>query len=122
MKAVELDGENAKRRLEVRGGWIRAVQGHSSDSGITDPGQVYHEVTSQSLAERGLGEHSSLWHGTVLERCDGIVRFGMLPGGGDASNRLTVYWVAGTKPTPGEGKTGFRADSTAVVESSVRNL
>ncbi|CAK9046219.1 Retrovirus-related Pol polyprotein from transposon opus [Durusdinium trenchii] len=69
MKAVELDGENAKRRLEVRGGWIRAVQG-----------------------------------------------------GGDASNRLTVYWVAGTKPTPGEGKTGFRADSTAVVESSVRNL
>ncbi|CAK9058285.1 unnamed protein product [Durusdinium trenchii] len=94
-KAIELDGKGAKKRFEV---------------------------TSQSLAERGLGGDSPLWHGTVLERCDGIVRFGMLPGGGDASNRLTVYWVAGSKPSPGEGRTGFRADSTAVVETSVRNL
>ncbi|CAK9069122.1 Pro-Pol polyprotein, partial [Durusdinium trenchii] len=121
-KAIELDGKGAKKRFEVRNDWIRAVQGHSSDSGISDPSQVYYEVTSQSLAERGLGGDSPLWHGTVLERCDGIVRFGMLPGGGDASNRLTVYWVAGSKPSPGEGRTGFRADSTAVVETSVRNL
>ncbi|CAK9015420.1 Retrovirus-related Pol polyprotein from transposon opus [Includes: Protease [Durusdinium trenchii] len=121
-KAIELDGKGAKKRFEVRNDWIRAVQGHSSDSGISDPSQVYYEVTSQSLAERGLGGDSPLWHGTVLERCDGIVRFGMLPGGGDASNRLTVYWVAGGKPSPGEGRTGFRADSTAVVETSVRNL
>ena len=121
-KAIESDGKGAKKRFEVRNDWIRAVQGHSSDSGISDPSQVYYEVTSQSLAERGLGGDSSLWHGTVLERCDGIVRFGMLPGGGDASNRLTVYWVAGSKPSPGEGRTGFRADSTAVVETSVRNL
>ena len=121
-KAVELDGKGAKKRFEVKDGWIRAVQGHSSDSGISDPGQVYHEVTDQSLAERGLDGNVSLWHGTVLERCDGIVRFGMLPGGGDASNRLTVYWVAGTKPSPEKGKTGFRADSTAVVETSVRRL
>eukprot|EP00435_Cladocopium_sp_Y103_P027079 s3207_g6.t1 len=33
-----------------------------------------------------------------MERVDGIVRFGLLPGGGSTENRLTVHWIAGWFP------------------------
>ena len=120
--ALRLDGSHGKRRFEFSKGWIRCSQGHSAKSGLRDPSDIYEVATRESLAAAGLTPTSKLFHGTDAERVEGIVRFGLLPGGGSTENRLTVHWVAGTAPPSQASVNGFRTGSTALVETRIQRL
>ena len=87
------ENSGQKKRFEVSRGWIRAAQGHSSDSGLQRPSDVYLEVTEHSLAERGFAMVSPLYHGTDADRVESIINFGLLAGGGNERNRLAVHWI-----------------------------
>jgi putative RNA 2'-phosphotransferase len=65
--------ENEKARFEVRGGRIRACQGHSAQGMPVTP-----EALEASWA-RWEGE-GPVWHGTRIAALAGIAREGLLPG------------------------------------------
>ena len=124
-RAVRSEENMPKQRVELdpTEEWVHALQGHSSDSGITDPAHVYEECTLRTLQREGYGPFSLLFHGTDLSRVDGITRFGLLAGGGRLNNRLTCHWVVGTEPPKqGQSLKGFRSDSTAVVSTTLQAL
>ena len=123
--AVQSELHLPKQRVELdpTEEWVHALQGHSSDSGITDPAQVYEECTLRSMHREGISPFSRVFHGTELSRVDGIVRFGLLAGGGRLNNRLTCHWVVSDHPPrQGENVKGFRSDSTVVVETTLQSL
>ncbi len=71
LAAVE---RNNKSRLELKGGRIRACQGHSLNG---------MPVTLEGLEaswEEHLGDEP-LWHGTRIRNLEGIARYGLLAGG-----------------------------------------
>ena len=115
------ENSGQKKRFEVSRGWIRAAQGHSSDSGLQRPSDVYLEVTEHSLAERGFAMVSPLYHGTDADRVESIINFGLLAGGGNERNRLAVHWIL-ARPVRIAEVPGFRSGSTALIETSIRRL
>ena len=97
LEAIATDAEQPRSRFEHPSGWVRAIEGHSKDSGLVAGNALHAAVDPQSLWDKfGLEpEGAWLWHGTDLVRVDGIVCFGLLPGGDDEKNRLYVFWVIG---------------------------
>ena len=121
-QAIASDENKPKQRFQVRDGWVRAIQGHSADSGIKDPRHLYEAVSIESLRSRGLSPWVQVWHGTDLDRVDGITRFGLLAGGGTLVNRLTVHWVVGEQPHRDGTQKGFRTGSSAVIQTALHHL
>ena len=75
------------------------------------------------MHREGISPFTHMYHGTDLSRVDGIVRFGLLAGGGRLNNRLACHWVVGDRPPrQGDNVKGFRSDSTAVVETTLQSL
>ncbi|CAK9002134.1 Retrovirus-related Pol polyprotein from transposon 412 [Includes: Protease [Durusdinium trenchii] len=124
IQAVEADAENVKPRLQLSEDRtrVRAFCGHSADLGIADAGAVYEEAEVSSLRELRLSPFSDMWHGTDLEKVSAICNFGLLAGGGSQTARLTVHWTVGRKPSRGNPVVGFRADSTAVIHTTIQAL
>ena len=89
LRAADYSARSRKPRFEVSGdrAYIRCVQGHSADawSGGVDLDRLYGRVE--------LDGETLLLHGTDISNTEGIVRFGLLPGGGSVTNRVAVHWV-----------------------------
>ena len=60
-----------------------------------------------------------LLHGTDVANVEGIVRFGLLPGGGSVTNRVAVHWI---EHAQGGAQPGLRSGSTALVTTKVKYL
>ena len=86
-RSVEWQSRGPKVRLESLGDWVRALQGHSSDSGLRP-----HDFTSK-VSPPG---STRLLHGTFKERVAGIAEKGLLAGGTGrvGEGRLFVHWSA----------------------------
>ena len=122
LQAIALDENKPKKRFQLQDGWVRAIQGHSADSGIEDPRHLYEAVSIEGLRSRGLSPWVQVWHGTDLDRVDGIARFGLLAGGGTLVNRLTVHWVMGDQPHRDSAQKGFRTGSSVVIQTALHHL
>ena len=115
LRAAEHSARSRKPRFEVDGGYIRCVQGHSADAW-----QSSSEVDLDRLYGRAeLDGEVELLHGTDVANVEGIVRFGLLPGGGSVTNRVAVHWI---EHAQGGAQPGLRSGSTALVTTKVKYL
>ncbi|CAL1173292.1 unnamed protein product, partial [Cladocopium goreaui] len=101
-------------RLESLGDWVRALQGHSSDSGLRP-----HDFTSKV----SLPGSTRLLHGTFKERVAGIAEKGLLAGGTGrvGEGRLFVHWSANAEGVEGN-KAGVRGGADVAVLSTIDDL
>jgi putative RNA 2'-phosphotransferase len=67
----ELVRTNTKRRIEIDGDRVRAVQGHSVATAV--------DVDALESSWQPYGLDGSLWHGTSRAAIDGIAAHGILP-------------------------------------------
>ena len=120
-EAFRLD-RNAKRaRLDFgRAGYLRALQGHSSDCG--------HELSfmaaplgESAVADLQRSHCKYIYHGTDIHVVEGIVAHGLLPGGGPGG-RLANHFVVGTMPTQWSEARGFRRRSNTLVQCDLEVL
>ena len=102
-----------KVRVEIEEGWIRALQGHTPDSGLG--AEDFHEPVD-------LPAETVVAHGTHKERIPSILEKGLIAsGGGSHEGRLFVHWS--TEMFSRGGKhTGVRSGSDAVVVTTVGDL
>ena len=115
LRAAEHSARSRKPRFEVDGGYIRCIQGHSADAW-----QSSNEVDLDRLYGRAeLDGEVELLHGTDVANVEGIVRFGLLPGGGSVTNRVAVHWI---EHAQGGAQPGLRSGSTALVTTKVKYL
>ncbi|CAK9056305.1 Probable RNA 2'-phosphotransferase [Durusdinium trenchii] len=118
-KAVRWQEGAAKKRLELSadGDFVRACQGHSSDSGLTAKG--FELANEETLPE----DDTILVHGTFRERVVvSITTDGLLPSGlGSGEGRLFVHWSKDALDKPGK-HTGVRSGTDAVVITTVGRL
>ena len=93
--------------------WVRALQGHTPDSGLTS-GDFTEGVD--------LGDEVELGHGTLQERVPSILAQGLIAsGGGSREGRLFVHWS--TKAPQGDSErtaySGVRSGSDAMVVARI---
>ena len=113
-RSVEWQSRGPKVRLESLGDWVRALQGHSSDSGLRP-----HDFTSKV----SLPGSTRLLHGTFKERVAGIAEKGLLAGGTGrvGEGRLFVHWSANAEGVEGN-KAGVRGGADVAVLSTIDDL
>jgi RNA:NAD 2'-phosphotransferase (TPT1/KptA family) len=130
-EGLEQDARGRKTRLasrecpETGEVQLRSIQGHSSDAGLPAASleQLYPAVTDAGLAERGFVETTMIYHGTDVARVKSILQWGLLPGGGNESNRVACHWVAGELPRPfASDVRGFRSGSDCVIATTFQAL
>ena len=114
LRAAEHSARSRKPRFEVSGGYIRCIQGHSAGAWGSN------EIDLDRLYGRAeLDGEVELLHGTDVANVEGIVRFGLLPGGGSVTNRVAVHWI---EHAQGGAQPGLRSGSTALVTTKVKYL
>ena len=114
LRAAEHSARSRKPRFEVSGDYIRCIQGHSADAWGSN------EIDLDRLYGRAeLDGEVELLHGTDVANVEGIVRFGLLPGGGSVTNRVAVHWI---EHAQGGAQPGLRSGSTALVTTKVKYL
>ena len=102
--------------LSADGDFVRACQGHSSDSGLT--AKDFELANEEALPE----DNTILVHGTFRERVVSITTDGLLPSGlGSGEGRLFVHWSKDALDKPGK-HTGVRSGTDAVVITTVGRL
>ena len=120
-EAFRLDRRAKKTRLDYgRPGYLRALQGHSSDCGHELPYMAAPlDVSAVADLQRSHGKY--IYHGTDIHVVEGIVARGLLPGGGPGG-RLANHFVVGTMPTQWSDARGFRRGSNTVVQCDLEVL
>ena len=99
-EAFRLDRNAKGARLDFgRAGYLRALQGHSSDCG--------HELSfmaaplgESAVADLQRSHGKYIYHGTDIHVVEGIVAHGLLPGGGPGG-RLATQWSEARGQHPG---------------------
>ena len=95
-EAFRLDRRAKKTRLDYgRPGYLRALQGHSSDCGHELPYMAAPlDVSAVADLQRSHGKY--IYHGTDIHVVEGIVARGLLPGGGPggrlANHTMPTQW------------------------------
>ena len=120
-EAFRIDQQARKPRLDFgRPGYLRALQGHSTDCG--------HELSfmaapleDSAVADLQRSHGKYIYHGTDFHVVDGIVAHGLLPGGGPGG-RLANHFVMGTMPTQWSDARGFRRGSNTLVQCDLEVL
>ena len=120
-EAFRLDRRAKKTRLDYgRPGYLRALQGHSSDCGHELPYMAAPlDVSAVADLQRLHGKY--IYHETDIHVVEGIVSRGLLPGGGPGG-RLANHFVVGTMPTQWSDARGFRRGSNTVVQCDLEVL
>ena len=120
-EAFRLDRRAKKTRLDYgRPGYLRALQGHSSDCGHELP-YMAAPLDASAVADLQRSHGKYIYHGTDIHVVEGIVSRGLLPGGGPGG-RLANHFVVGTMPTQWSDARGFRRGSNTVVQCDLEVL
>ena len=94
-EAFCFDRRAKKTRLDYgRPGYLRALQGHSSDCGHELP-YMAAPLDASAVADLQRSHGKYIYHGTDIHVVEGIVSRGLLPGGGPGG-RLANHFVVGT--------------------------
>ena len=120
-EAFRLDRRAKKTRLDYgRPGYLRALQGHSSDCGHELP-YMAAPLDASAVADLQRSHGKYIYHGTDIHVVEGIVSRGLLPGGGPGG-RLANHFVVGTMPTQWSDARGFRRGSNTVAQCDLEVL
>ena len=116
--ALRRDRGARKTRIDYsQPGYLRALQGHSTDCGH----DLAYMAAAMSVADLQRSHGKYIYHGTDVHVVESIVAEGLLPGGGPGG-RLANHFVVGPVPTQWSEARGFWRGSNAVVQCDLEVL
>ena len=119
--AIRLDQNARKTRIGYgRPGYLRALQGHSTDCGHELSFMVA-PLSGAAVADLQRSHGKYIYHGTDVHVVESIVAHGLQPGGGPGG-RLANHFVVGPMPTQWSEARGFRRGSNAIVQCDLEVL
>ena len=119
--ALRLDRSAKKTRIDYsQPGYLRALQGHSTDCGHDLP-YMAAALDEGAVADLQRSHGKYIYHGTDVHAVESIVSSDLLPGGGPGG-RLANHFVVGPMPTQWSEARGFRRGSNAVVQCNLEVL
>ena len=116
--AIRLDQRARKTRIDnSRPGFLRALQGHSTDCGH-ELSYMAAPLDESAVADLQRSHGKYIYHGTDVHVVEAIVAQGLLLGGGPGG-RLANHFVVGSMLTQWSDGRGFRRGSNAVVQCNL---